>query len=299
MAAAPTARARLPYRPGPERAGPWLALALLAASCGGKAESPGVSFTTPAAGRPGQPAPGTSPNRVPLPRETCDDNPLLAGCQQPAPVPAPIPAAEPVTPRLDLDGLAPVERAEAILDTRCGSCHGPADPLSCGVCDGLRDIGDLGKMIDSGQILPCNWRGSPIARRISRGDMPPASSNQPAPTRQEIALLTSFVNGLCDDLTAGGPVVSGQTALESWLASDCGSCHGNTPTDAGAGDRVPLLDIRELVEQGLIVPCNPDGSLLVQRLRDNSMPPPGMTPRPSARELEDLTTFIERPCSRR
>jgi mono/diheme cytochrome c family protein len=236
---------------------------------------------------------------VPLQRESCEDNPLLVQCL-PAynPVPAPSTSTEPAPAPLGLGdpSLAPIDQAEAILGARCGSCHGPAN--SCGTCDGLRDIDDMGKMIDSGKILPCNWRGSPVAQRISRGEMPPRSSNQPPPTGQELAILANFVDGLCDSLTADGPVVSGQAALESWLANDCGSCHGKAPADAGVAERVPLLDVPELVELGVIVPCNPDGSLLVQRLRDGSMPPPD-APKPTPREVRDLVAFIERPCSRR
>jgi hypothetical protein len=83
----------------------------------------------------------------------------------------------------------------------------------------MRDIDDMGKMIETGKIIPCNWTGSRIAQRIARREMPPLTSNEPAPTREEVAILADFVNGLCDDLSAGGPVVSGQAALESWLAS--------------------------------------------------------------------------------
>jgi mono/diheme cytochrome c family protein len=237
------------------------------------------------------------------PAETCADNPLLAKCSPPRAEaePAPTPNVPP-PPSLDLDpSLTPVERAEAVLGARCGSCHGPNDLRTCGVCDGLRNIDDMGKMIESGKIIPCRWTDSPIAQRIARREMPPDYSGAAPPSREEISLLRTFVDGLCDDLTAGGPVVSGRTAIESWLASDCGSCHGNAPADAGAsaGERVPLLDVAELVVQGVILPCNPEGSLLVQRLRDDSMPPPGVSPRPTASELSDLVAFIDRPCSRR
>jgi hypothetical protein len=243
------------------------------------------------------PPPAPTGGLLPPPEEMCADNPLLAKCKPLAgPLPAPSVPAEPSTsPLLDDASLSPMERAEAVLDARCGSCHGEANPLSCGICDGMYNIGDMGKMISTGTIVPCNWRSSRIYQRIARGEMPPASANLPPPTQQELAIVASFVNGLCDDLSAGGPVASGQAAIESWLANDCGSCHGNTPADA----RVPLVDVSEMVAEGLIVPCSPDGSSLVQRLRDDSMPPLGVSPRPTASELRDLEAFIERPCSAR
>ncbi|MEO8177708.1 MAG: hypothetical protein ABI895_02640 [Deltaproteobacteria bacterium] len=168
-----------------------------------------------------------------------------------------------------------------------------------GVCDGLYDIGDMRKMIDTGNITPCRWTESKIYQRISRGEMPPRSTNLAAPTREELAIVGSFVDGLCDDLSAGGLVVSRQAAaIESWLASDCGGCHASTPADAGAIPPVPV-DVPGLLAAGLIIPCSRDGSPLVQRLRDDSMPPPGVSPRPTARELGSLEAFIDQPCSRR
>jgi hypothetical protein len=298
MASAPTLRARFQQ---PLGAWLWLALAASAVSCGGQAESPSVpGSSVPGSGSVGptaQPPGGARGGALALPEDTCADNPLLAKCQAPLPSSAPPMPVEP--PALDLDdpSLSPVERAEAVLGARCGSCHGTPNPVACGVCDGMYDIDDMAKMINTGKIIPCAWTDSLIYQRIARREMPPRNTNLPAPSRAELAVVGNFVDGLCDDLSAGGP--SGQAALESWLASSCGSCHGNTLGDAGASERIPLVNVSDMLAQGVIVPCNPDGSLLVQRLRDDSMPPPGVNPRPTAREIRELVAFIDRPCSRR
>ena len=287
-------------------------LGLAALSCGGLAESSSTSgpafqeprsSARPSPAAPSRPEVGLLPPSS-LPEETCADNPLLAKCATSSPAQprfaAPSQPATPDNPSVVLEpGLTPVERAEAVLGARCGGCHGPA--INCGVCDGLHDIDDLGKMIEVGRIAPCRWTESRIYQRIARGEMPPTTSGVAPPTASDLRVVSDTVNGLCDDLTSGGPVTSGRTAIESWLAEDCGSCHGNTPAaDAGTASRLPLVDLSELVAEGVIVPCNPGGSLLVQRLTDNSMPPPGSSAeRPTSDEIAALTAFIERPCARR
>jgi hypothetical protein len=315
MPPAPTARVGLRERA--DRC-VWLALAALALgcgalSCGGKAEdppSPGSSFPTPGSARPTASSPGAAPGGRELPEETCEENPLLAQCPRSSSggVPSlpeetcadnPLLAGCSPLPRLDDPSLSPVERAEAVLDARCGSCHGDPNVLSCGLCDGMYDIGDMRKMISTGKIIPCRWTESLIYQRISRREMPPRSTNLAAPTREELAIVGTAVDGLCDELSAGGPVVRRQAAaLESWLASDCGGCHANTPADAGAIPPVPV-DVPGLVAAGLIKPCDRSGSPLLQRLRDDSMPPPGVSPRPTAFELRELEAFIDLPCSHR
>ena len=146
-------------------------------------------------------------------------------------------------------------------------------------------------MIDTGKIIPCRWTESRIYVRIR--EMHPRTTSLPRPTREEIAIVGDFVNGMCDDVTADNPDVSGQAAIESWLARDCGGCHAR-PADAGAIPSVPL-DIAGLLADGELVPCS--GSPLLQRLRDNSMPPPGVSPRPTAGEIQDLEALINRTCS--
>ena len=67
-----------------------------------------------------------------------------------------------------------------------------------------------------------------------------------------------------------------------------------------AAQRVPLFDLEDLAAQRVIVPCDVEGSLLTQRLTDNSMPPPGAgAARPTDAEIAALATFIERPYARR
>jgi hypothetical protein len=172
----------------------------------------------------------------------------------------------------------------------------------CGTCDGLLNIENLQLMIQQGQVLPCHWQESTLYRRMTDGSMPPVGYG-PGLSASEQRTLGDFVDGLCSDLAEPSPENADGPAIERWLADDCGSCHG-AQQDAGAGPEPRGLDgtgdISELIAAGLIVPCDAEGSELVRVLRDDSMPPPGVSgPRPGRGELRQLARFIDRPCSRR
>jgi hypothetical protein len=279
-------------------------------SCGGQAESaptPGGSFPAPNAARE-TPVSRAQASTPPI-AETCADNPLLNGCFD-VPPPGLAPSAAPPSvpelppspaPSLDDPSLAPVERVELVLSMRCGSCHGQPNPL-CDGCDGLSYIDDIGRMINQGQIVPCNWKASNLSRRVAQGEMPPPAAGVTPPTATELDIVAGFVDGLCDNLTNGGAADTERMAIESWLSRDCGSCHSNAAADMGAtaAGLDSLDDIEQLLEAGLIVPCNAQSSVLLQRLLDDSMPPPGSSaPRPTSAEIRALRSFIQRPCSRR
>jgi mono/diheme cytochrome c family protein len=187
------------------------------------------------------------------------------------------------------------DKAASVLSARCGTCHGEALPELCGVCDGMYDIGNLGKMIESGKLEPCRWTDSLIYRRIAKGEMPPPYSGLPPVPARELDVVGSFVDGLCGEL-AESPALSGErTSIEGWLADDCGGCHG---ADAGTAPALPL-DIPELLDRRLLVPCDPLGSVLLQRLSDNSMRPPGAnTPPPTTPQIAARSALHERPCQR-
>ena len=77
------------------------------------------------------------------------------------------------------------------------------------------------------------------------------------------------------------------------LGRYCGSCHGAA---AIANDNVIAFDfvedVEELVENGYIVPLNPDASLLFGRVLRGDMPPRGVQPRPSQSEIQAFESFI-------
>jgi len=291
-----------------------LVLGLLAASCGGKAES----LPSPGAEPGGRAPPSASQGggqTPPGPAFTCADNPLASPCvdgaspprpeSSPAPTPTPAPSVAPDVspepiPELADPNATPLERASAVLDTRCGSCHG----RSCGpACDGTFEIGDLALMIQTGKIEACRWTDSRLYRRVLDRTMPPEYSRLLPPSTEEFEVVGEFVNGICGSLVNSGPEDTERVAVENLLRDDCSACHGQQPADAGAA--VPphfdgVTDIAELISSGLIQPCDSAASLLVQRLQDGSMPPPDSTgPRPTAAEIDAVAAFIDRPCKAR
>jgi mono/diheme cytochrome c family protein len=125
--------------------------------------------------------------------ETCDDNPLLAGC--PAPPSAngaqPPAATTPVTKDSPAD-LAKAA-AENILNSNCGQCHGgqltPATAQA-----GMNYINDIDKLVQNGKIIPLNSAGSLIIQRMERGEMPPSTSGKPPVNEADINTVAQYID---------------------------------------------------------------------------------------------------------
>jgi mono/diheme cytochrome c family protein len=88
-----------------------------------------------------------------------------------------------------------------------------------------------------------------------------------------------------------------RAAAENVLRANCGQCHGPSLTTATARASMNYIDnIDELVENGKITPLKSEDSLVVQRMRDGSMPPVGTAgPRPSDRDIDVVAGFIDNP----
>src|SRR5690606_30587506 len=141
-------------------------------------------------------------------RETCEDNPLLAGCELPAsdinddPIdrPAPPPAGDDNNDdrnndNIDDDSPAALARAQAenILASRCGSCHGPAlTPAQASA--GMNYIDNIERLVDEGKIVPLNSAGSRIIERMRNGSMPPAASQLERVPDNEINTVAQFID---------------------------------------------------------------------------------------------------------
>ncbi len=279
------------------------------ASCGGKVaegDAPGsgggASGRTPpgSTGANGAP-PGVPPSgRLGGRPETCADNPLLAGCQATTPpITLPPPEAlEPVTPIAQQGGPTTLALVEDALYMRCGSCHG-GEPSTgtCDTCFGMY-VENVRRLVEGGMILPCNWQGSPLYQRIADGSMPPPASGQRGLSARQESLVGGFVDGLCAELSQPVPGDTLRIELERWLATDCSECHG-AAADAGAGPSGidGQNDLAELIADGYLVPCSPEGSALLGKLSNPSMPSPGHEVRAALQR--QLRTFIGRPCSRR
>jgi len=74
------------------------------------------------------------------------------------------------------------------------------------------------------------------------------------------------------------------------LEANCHRCHGQNGAVEGGLNYV--TDLGKLVARKKVVPGDPDGSRLFRRLDDDSMPPEGESPRPSADDVAILKKWI-------
>lgn len=135
-------------------------------------------------------------------RETCADNPLLAGCDLPPtdidnnPIPdRDPPAAQTPGGQDDEPSAEDLARAAAenVLASNCGQCHGPAlTPQSASA--GMNYIDDIEKLAEEGKIQPLNSKGSRIIERMRNGEMPPASSQLDKVSDADINIVAQFID---------------------------------------------------------------------------------------------------------
>jgi mono/diheme cytochrome c family protein len=123
--------------------------------------------------------------------ETCDDNPLLAGCAAPTPggaVTTKPPSQTTGSSEADLAKAA----AENVLAANCGQCHGPAlTPQQAQA--GMNYINDIDKLVETGKIVPLNAAGSRIIQRMVKGEMPPVTTGRTV-TEADINIVSEYIN---------------------------------------------------------------------------------------------------------
>jgi mono/diheme cytochrome c family protein len=144
---------------------------------------------------------GDEPEAAPI-RETCEDNPLLAGCDLPEtdinndPIDRPDPPAQnPGAGPTDEPSAEDLARAAAenVLASNCGQCHGPAlTPQQASA--GMNYIDDLEKLADEGKIIPLNSNGSRVIERMREGSMPPPQSLQDPVSDADINIVAQFID---------------------------------------------------------------------------------------------------------
>ncbi len=107
-----------------------------------------------------------------------------------------------------------------------------------------------------------------------------------------------LVGAVAGSIAAGAPVVAASPVPVAARAAEvlrtrCARCHGGAAFGARAnrGGFDHILDRAALIDGDLIVPGDPDRSLLYRRVRDGEMPPAGQ-PRPTDAEREALRTWI-------
>jgi len=176
--------------------------ALLALACGSDSNS-GDEPTQEVAPRPAE--------------ETCEDNSLLAQCQNDIPDvdinDQPIDRPAPADPTDNGGSAEDIARAQAenILAANCGGCHGPAlteEDASAG----MNYIQDMDRLAEEGKLIPGDSRGSRIIQRMREGSMPPQNANRPLVSAAEIDTVAAFIDNerFWPDAEIGGGICPDQ-----------------------------------------------------------------------------------------
>jgi len=161
--------------------------ALLALACGSDDKNNDTDSTS------GDIKTGTTPVDVAPKPETCDDNPLLAGCGAQTP-PATVTPARPSTPGVgNSEAELAKAAAENILAANCGQCHG-TNLTEQSAQAGMNYINDIDKLVETGKIVPLNSAGSRVVQRMVRREMPPVSSGLPAVTDADINTVSQYID---------------------------------------------------------------------------------------------------------
>jgi mono/diheme cytochrome c family protein len=181
---------------GPLRARRWVCCAIGVSaglsSCGGRA----TDGLEPDGTEPGASSSGNEPALVRPIRETCEDNPLLAGCPYantrgpatPSPGRAESPREQPLY----------VAAARNVLVSRCGACHGA--PLTAAQASAaINYIDDWNQLIAAGLIEKCSPQSSRVIEVMRSGEMPPSSSGVPAVPVAEIEVVAAAIELDCND----------------------------------------------------------------------------------------------------
>jgi mono/diheme cytochrome c family protein len=161
--------------------------ALLALACGSSdknnTDDKGTGVTS---------TPGTT-DIAPAPKETCADNPLLAGCPTSAP-PTTAGTGPANNPNNGLGDEAKLAKAAAenVLAANCGQCHGPAlTPQQAQA--GMNYIDNIDKLVETGKIVPLNAAGSRIIQRMVKGEMPPVTTGRTV-SAADINIVSEYIN---------------------------------------------------------------------------------------------------------
>jgi len=167
--------------------------ALLALACGSESSNGGDDDAIDT----------TEEDVTPVERETCEDNALLAGCEDElgegeaanggGPVdPAPAPEDEEELDPGDPIALARAA-AENVLNSNCGSCHGTNLPPGA-ESGNMNYINDINQLVANGKVQPLNSAGSRIIVRMKDGSMPPTASGRPRVTDADISTVAQFID---------------------------------------------------------------------------------------------------------
>jgi hypothetical protein len=132
-------------------------------------------------------------------------------------------------------------------------------------------------------------RAEPPELREPAMSPPPEDATPGAAVRDEPP-RPAEVEGVIDD---SGPL----SPIRSALTEQCGACHGAEAiahrTVLGGFSCVEDVDC--MVELGLLVPLDSSGSRMIVLMRNGSMPPSGVQPRPTTEDIDRLARILDNP----
>lgn len=189
------------------------------------------------------------------------------------------------------------------LATSCGGCHGAEAVQNGRVEAAIDNIDRIEQLVEGPWVSQCSSVTSPLVTIASGGD----GGNwrrgadtyhrsvliQPLPPQQVLA-IADFIDRDCNRLAAvceEEPSLAGCRVLgvEGWLEGACGECHGLAVADAYERFFSSVGDMKRMVSEGKWVPCQSEGSLLIQYMDD----PPSEPHRVAAEDVQRVATFID------
>lgn len=196
---------------------------------------------------------------------------------------------------------------ESILAENCGHCHGPA--LTRGQAQaGVNYITDFDLLVANGFVSECAAESSRLIQMM-RNDHDGKFTELPEVPPRDIDRVADYIDWGCtatQTLCAEQPALSGCAMVEAERVLDqrCGMCHGEAQrerqrqTGVQGFSFLEIDDMSTLLARGLVIPCDSEGSPLVRRMRDGSMPPADSF-QPSLRMTDEqrVTTFIDGLCT--
>ena len=164
------------------------------------------------------------------------------------------------------------EDIRPILESNCLPCHGgeaPQQGLDLRTAPAVLRGGSSGPAIEIGSSAK-----SVLVERVVAGTMPPGDSKL---AESEIALIRSWIDeGAAREVAElGVELVTDRDVLPIFQAR-CVVCHGKREQRGGLDLRKRGTRLAGGDSGPLLVPGNPDASLIIQKIEAGAMPPPDM-----------------------
>ncbi len=181
----------------------------------------------------------------------------------------------------------------------CFTCHGQSSPKL-----GL-DLRSAASALKGSHNGPVIVKGSPdeslLWKKVSSRAMPPSFYNQKMPEAEMEIIRKWIAAGAPFDAPIGAPAQEAaqqrarfEKHVAPLLKARCVSCHGDTKPAVGLNLASSAGLLKGSVNGPVIVEGFSDRSVLVRRISNHTMPPPGAGKALSESELQSIKEWIDR-----